>query len=207
MTRPSARVALGAAVGILVLAALGLGAWLWAGARDRRAVAAYAEPLARLAAPRSQALGPEARAAIARDLEAALAQHPSASIAAQAAFELGNLRHAARDFAGARSAWEVAAAQAASPTLRTLARAGVGDAWEAEGNPGKAAQAYQAALAPLRPADFHYEALLLALGRVQEQSGQQAAAVETYRRLLREQPHSPRADDVRGRLAAMGVTP
>ncbi|MGH7325517.1 MAG: tetratricopeptide repeat protein, partial [Candidatus Rokuibacteriota bacterium] len=155
----------------------------------------------------ASASSPEARAAVARDLEAALAQHPSASNAAQAALELGNLRYEERDYVRARSAWEVAVARAASPTVRTLARAGVGDTWEAEGHPGKAAEAYQAALALLRPADFYYEELLLALGRAQELSGNRDAAVETYRRLVRERPRSPRTDDVRARLAALGAAP
>jgi hypothetical protein len=47
----------------------------------------------------------------------------------------------------------------------------------------------------------------MAQARVQEQSGDKTAAVETYRRLLREVPQSLRADDVRNRLGILGATP
>ena len=47
----------------------------------------------------------------------------------------------------------------------------------------------------------------MALARVQEISGDNTAAVETYRRLLREAPQGLRGDDARGRLAALGATP
>jgi len=207
MTWRSPRGLLAAGVGVLVLAGLGFGAWLWAEARERRAVGAYVEPLARLAAARSTAPSPEASAAIARELEGALAQYPSASVAPEAAYELGNLRYAARDWARARSAWEVVSAHAQSPTLRTLARAGIGYAWEAEGNLPKAREAYGRALAGLRPGDFYFEELLMAQARVQEQSGETAAAVETYRRVLRDVPNSLRADDVRSRLGSLGAAP
>lgn len=207
MTWPSPRSLVVAGVAVLLVAGLGVGAWLWAEARERRAVSVYVEPLARLAAARSTTLSPEVRAAISRDLESALAQYPSASVAPDAAYELGNLRYADRDWARARSAWEVVSAHAQSPTLRTLARAGIGYAWEAEGNLPKAREAYGRAQGGLRPGDFYFEELLMAQARVQEQSGEKAAAVETYRRLLRDVPQSLRADDIRSRLGGLGATP
>jgi tetratricopeptide (TPR) repeat protein len=165
------------------------------------------EVLARLAEARPGSLTAEARAAVARDLEAVLARYPSAALAGQAAWELGNLRYAERDWERARRAWEITLARSPSSTLRTLARAGIGYAWEAEGNLAKAREAYQAALAGLKPGDFDYEELLMALARVQEQDGDKAAAVETYRRLVRELPQGLRVDDARGRLASLGATP
>ncbi|MGH7393193.1 MAG: tetratricopeptide repeat protein, partial [Candidatus Rokuibacteriota bacterium] len=92
-------------------------------------------------------------------------------------------------------------------TVRTLARAGIGYAWEGEQNWAKAAEAFQAALADLKPGDFHYEELLIDLARVQEVGGQKPAAIDTYRRLLKEVPGSLRADDVRTRLASLGAAP
>jgi predicted TPR repeat methyltransferase len=47
----------------------------------------------------------------------------------------------------------------------------------------------------------------MALARAQEQSGDKTAAVETYRRLLRERPGSLRADEARSRLASLGASP
>jgi tetratricopeptide (TPR) repeat protein len=191
----------------LALIALVLGGWWWADATERRAAAAYAAPLSRLAEARAGALSPDARTAIANDLEATMARYPSATLAAQAAWELGNVRYAERAWERARGAWAITLARSPSPTLRTLARAGIGYAWEAEGNLPKALEAYQAALAGLRPGDFDYEELLMALGRVQEATGDRAQAVETYRRLLRELPQGLRVDDARGRLASLGATP
>jgi tetratricopeptide (TPR) repeat protein len=207
MTPRVPRWLLAGGVGVLLLAVLGLGAWLWAEARERRAVGLYLEPLARLAMTRGGELSAEARAAIARELESALGQYPSASMAPEAAYELGNLRYAERDWAGARGAWEIVSAQAQSPTLKTLARAGIGYAWEAEGNLAKAREAYSQALAGVRPGEFYFEELLMALARAQEQSGDKTAAVETYRRLLRERPGSLRADEARSRLASLGASP
>jgi tetratricopeptide (TPR) repeat protein len=193
--------------GVLVLAALGLGGWWWADATERRAAAAYAEPLGRLAEARAGSLSPETRVAIANDLEAAMARYPSATLAAQAAWELGNVRYAERAWERARRAWAITLARSPSPTLRTLARAGIGYTWEAEANLPKATEAYQAALAGLRPGDFDYEEVLMALARVQESAGDRAQAVETYRRLLREVPQGLRVDDARSRLASLGAAP
>jgi tetratricopeptide (TPR) repeat protein len=206
MTWRSPRTLLFGALGVLVLGGLAAGVWLWAEARDRRAVAVYAEPLSRLATART-ALTPEARATLAQELEAALAQYPSASLAPEAAYELGNLRFAERDWARARGAWEVVRAHAQSPTLRTLAAAGIGYAWEGEGKLKEARDAYGRALGAIKPGAFYFEELLMAQARVQELSGDKAGAVETYRRLLRDVPTSLRADDVRSRLASLGATP
>jgi tetratricopeptide (TPR) repeat protein len=209
MTWPSwlsGRLLAAVGVGVALLAAAAVGGWLWSEAREGRAAAAYADPLARLSAARGSSLTPETRAGIARDLEAALAQHPSARPAAEAALELGNLRFAERDWARARSAWEVAVSRGTG-TLRVLAQAGIGYAWEAERNLPKALEAYQAALGTLQPTDFHYAELLLAVARIHELAGDKPAAVETYRRLLKDVPGSPRAEDVRVRLASLGVAP
>ena len=114
---------------------------------------------------------------------------------------------AAGAYAGARGAWEIALARAAdAPTLRTLARASIGYAWEAERKYGSAAEAYRAALAGLQPKDFLYEQLLVSLGRVQEVTGQMAEAVATYRRVLAEVPQARQADQVRARLLALGAS-
>jgi tetratricopeptide (TPR) repeat protein len=207
MTRPSPRALLIAGLVVLMLGGLGVGAWLWSEARERRATAAYVEPLARLTTARNSTLSPEARAGLARELEAALAQYPSASVAPEAAYELGNLRFADRDWARARSAWAVATAHAQSPTLRTLAGTGIGYAWEGEGKLAEAREAYGRVLAGMRPGAFYFEEVLMAQARVQEQSGDKAGAVETYRRLLRDVPKSLRADDVRSRLASLGASP
>jgi len=205
-SRPSWRVVAVAGGAFAVVAAIAIGLWLWSDAEQRRATTAHARALARAAQARTQD-GAEARAAAARDLEAALATFPTSPLAAQTALEIGNARYAERDWARARGAWEIAAARARSTTTRTLARAGIGYTWEAERNWPKATEAFQAGLADLKPGDFNYEELLIDLARVQELGGQKPAAIETYRRLLKEVPASLRADDVRTRLASLGVAP
>ncbi len=207
MTWLSPRTLIALGIAILLVAGLGVGAWFWDESRERHAVAAYVGPLARLADARSTPLSPETRAAISRELESALAQYPSASLAPDAAYALGNHRYAERDWARARSAWEVVSTHAQSPTLRILARTGIGYSWEAEGDLTKARAAYEQARAQLRPGDFYFEELLMAQARVQERSGEKTAAIESYRRLLREAPQSLRADDARNRLGILGATP
>lgn len=207
MTWPSWRLALGAGVAVLLVAGAAGGVWWWSSAQQRQATDAYADALARLGSSRAPQASADARAAAVGELEAVLARHPSAALAPQAAYELGNFRYTAREYAGARAAYEVAIARGVPRTLRTLARAGIGYAWEAERNWPKALEAFQAGLAELRAGEFLYEELLVDVARVQELSGTQAAAIETYRRLLREVPSSLRADDVRSRLASLGARP
>jgi tetratricopeptide (TPR) repeat protein len=181
---------------------------MWRSVQGRQAEAAYADALVRLqTGPAGQQPSPDTRAAAVRELEATLAQYPSAPQAALAAYELANIRFTNRDYASARGAYEVAAARAAAPTLRTLARAGAGYTWEAEKNFPKAADAFRAAASDLHPGDFLFEQLVLDLARVQESGGQKAEAIATYRRFLKEVPKSRRADDVRLRLASLGTTP
>lgn len=192
------------AVGVLVLAVVAAGLWLWMAAQQRQGAAAYAEVLARLQGPTST---PEARGAALGELEAVLQRYPSHAMAAQGAYELGNARFAARQFGQARAAYEVAAAKAgADTTLRPLAQAGIGYTWEAERDYGRAAESFQRTLAPLGPKQFLYEELLVDLARVQELAGRREDAVKTYRKVL-EDPKSRRSDDVRARLATLGVAP
>ena len=196
-----------AALVVVAAAVIAGGIWFWLSAEERRASAAYASAMVRLGTARARNAPPEARATAARELETALSSYPSATMAAQAAFELGSLRFADRQYAQARSVWEVAVARAGSPTLRALARAGIGGTWEAERNFANAIQAYQAALGDLKPKAFLYEDTLIDLGRAQELAGKKDDAVATYRRLLKDVPQTRRGEDVRARLASLGATP
>ena len=71
----------------------------------------------------------------------------------------------------------------------------------------EATQAFEAALSDLRPTSFYYEELLSDLARVQERAGKKDAAITTYRRFLKDLPKSPRAPEIRTRLASLGATP
>ncbi|HBH03804.1 MAG: hypothetical protein A2W08_05335 [Candidatus Rokubacteria bacterium RBG_16_73_20] len=207
MTRPSPRALLVGAGAVLALGLLAMGGWFWRDAAQRQAQAAYAAAMTGAQPGRGAQATPEARAAAIQGLEAVLGRYPSAPGAAEAAYELGNLRYAAGAWAGARGAWEIALVKAtASPTLRRLAQASIGYAWEAERKYGSAAEAYRAALAALGPQDFLYEQLLLNLARVQEVVGQKAEAVQTYRRVLAEVSQTRRGPEIRARLLALGAS-
>lgn len=199
MIRPSRRTIVVIAAGLGV-ALLGAGGWVWYDAQRRSGLGAYAEAMTRAtSAPAS----PAARQAAMQALEATLARYPSAPAAPEAAFQLATLRFDERQYGASRAAYELALARSGSATLRALARAGIGYAWEAERNFTKAAEAYQAALGALGPRDFLYAALLIDLGRAQELAGRKAEAVETYRRVLRDASQSPWAEEVRERLAIL----
>lgn len=191
-----------AALGILV----GVG-WLWTTTQQQRGSSAYAATLLQARQSETPDAGPQARAAAMSDLERVLAEYPSNAMAPQAAYALGNLRFAAGQYDGARAAWQVAVARAASGTIATLARAGIGYAWEAERKFPEATQAYETALGSLEPADFYYEELLVDLARAQELTGKKDAAIATYRRLLKDVPKSVRSEEIRNRLASLGAAP
>ena len=204
---PTPRTLLVAALAVVVIAAIAFGLWYWQSAEAQRAASTYAAALAQLSAARNRAAPAEARGAAIKALEGALQQYPSAPMAPHAAFELGGLRYLDREYAKARSAYEIAVARAEAPTLRTLARLGVAATWEAERDYAKAIASYEAALATLTPKDFQYEEALIDLGRVQELAGRKDDAIQTYRRLLKEVPNTRRAEDARVRLASLGAAP
>jgi tetratricopeptide (TPR) repeat protein len=187
-----------------VLIAAAAAGWLWSATQQRRADAAYAEAMLRVAAASAPDATSEAKSAAARALEDLVARYPSGTQGAKAALDLANLRYDNRDYAAARAAYEIAARRGSSPTITTFARSGIGHAWETERDFAKAADAYQALARDLRPRDFLYENTLLDLARAQEEAGQRSDAAATYQRLLKDVPGSRHADDVRRRLAGLG---
>ena len=192
---------------VLVIGALIGGVSYWLNVQHERAMAAYAQALVRAQAGRSAQATPQARAAAAREIETVLQRYPSASMAPQAAYELGGLRYADHQYAAARSAYEIAAVRSSGATLKVLSRLGIAYAWEAERNYPKAVESFQAVLAETRPADFIYEDLLLDLGTAQELAGRRDEAIQTYRKILKDVTRSRRLEDVRSRLASLGATP
>jgi TolA-binding protein len=207
VTLPPWRTLAIAAGAVVALALLGTGAWLWSAARTQRGTEAYAETLMRNRASEAPQATPEVRETAIRELEQVLAEYPTNAMAAQAAYLLGNLRFASGQYDRARAAYQVTIARAGGGTMATLARAGLGYAWEAERKLPEATQAFETALADLKPAAFYYEELLADLARVQELSGKKDAAIATYRRILKDLPRSPRAAEVRNRLASLGAAP
>lgn len=133
-----------------------------------------------------------------------LKDHPRSGSAAHAWYFLGNVEYRR----GAHDAAIPAFAEAARRdpgSIGVLSRLGAGYAWEAKKEPARALEAYQEALKGRGPKEFLYAELLLGVARAQEQLTQTTAAIETYRRLLKDVPDSPRAEEVRARLAILGA--
>lgn len=196
------------AVAVLVaVGALALGGWAWWQSQQAQGALALAAATDLAQAAQAPGASPAARAAAIQALEAVISQHPRYAGVPQAAYRLGNLRYAADEYAAARGAYQVALAQGATGTIRTLAAVGIGYTWEAEKDLAKAQTAYEAALTGLAPTDFLYEGILLDLARVQEFGGRREAAIETYQRLLKDVPDSRRGDDVRTRIASLQSSP
>ena len=202
---PAPRTLVAAGLGVLLVAAIAVGGWYWYDTEQRRVGAAYADVMTRAYAAQAPQAGADARGRVAQELEELIARYPSGPSAAEAAYELGNLRYAAQQYPAARGAYELAVARGGSPTVRTLARVSIGYTWEAERNFPKAVEAYQLVAKDLGPKDFLYEQTLLDLARAQELAGRQPDAVATYQRLLKELPTARRLDEVRGRLVALGA--
>lgn len=200
---PSWRILVGIGAAVVVLGGAVLGGWLWFSARQHRALESFAEAMVKVQRSQAPNAPPETKVSAIRELEAVLNEQPSAPIAAQVTYELGNLKYRDQQYPASRSAYELAAA-AKRPTLSRLAQVNIGYTWEAQKDYGKAIEAFEKAVAPLKPGDFLYDELLVDLARVQELAGQKDAAIKTYRRIL-ENPKSRRSDDIRARLAALGV--
>ena len=204
-TLPSTRTLVIAVLVVVAVALAGLGGWAWHAASQRRVAAAYAETMARVQAADTPEAPAEAKVAAARDLAQLLAQYPSARPVPQAAFELGNLRFATKDYAGARAAYELALQRGAGGMIRALARSGVARTFEAERDFAKAAEAYGALVKELDARSFVYEDALIDYARALELAGRKDEAVAAYQKLLKDVPNARRADDIRTRLAALGT--
>ena len=203
-TLPPPRVLVITGVVTVVVLAAAAGGWYWYDAQQRRVAGVYAGVMTRVYAAQSPEASADARARAQQDLEQLLTQHPSASPVGEAAYELGNLRYAARQWAPARSAYEIALARGRSATVRTLARTSIGYTWEAEQNWGKAIDAYGALARDLSPKDFVFDDVQFALARAQELGGKPADAVATYQRLLKEEPNGLRAEEAKQQLMRLG---
>ena len=202
---PSTRTLLIAGLVVIVVALAAFGGWAWYGASQRRVTAAHAEVMARAQAAEAPDAPAELKAAAIRDLEALLVRYPSARTAPQAAYELGNLRFATRQYPGARNAYELALQRGATGTVRVLSQAGVARTWEAERDFAKAADAYGALVKDLDARHFLYEDALVDHARTLELAGKKTEAIAAYQKVLKDVPNARRADDIRTRLAALGT--
>lgn len=188
---------------LVVLAILAAGGWFWLRTQDSQGLRALAEAAELLQQADAPAATPEARRKAIGALEDILARHGRSSAAPQAAYQLGNLRYAAGDYAAARGAYEVALAKGAAGAIRTLSALGIGYTFEAQKNYAAAVTAYETVIRSLAPKSFLYEDAFLDLARAQGLAGKPADALATYQRLLKEAPDTRRAADIRARIAEL----
>jgi len=191
-------------LGGLILALLvGAGVWTVLERRDAAARLAFADA----ASTYRQAIAEpgEAQVAAAADvLTRFLKDHSRSALAGQAWYFLGNLEYQRRAYDQALKAFEEAARRDGG-SLGALSRLGAGYAWEAKGDPARALETYRQALTGRGPNDFLYAELLLSAARAHELLNQRPAAIDAYRRFLKDVPNSPRAGEVRSRLASLGA--
>ncbi len=197
------RLGLKIGAGALAVALLGLGAWLWQSRQESRGQLALAEAGQLVLQVETAQGSPEARERAINALQGVIERYPRLGLVPQAAYQLGNLRYAGGQYGAARGAYEVAIGKGATGSMRTLAALGIGYTWEAEKNYANAATAYESALKGLEPKSVLAEEGLLALARVQELGGKPAAALDTYRRVLKDMPESSRGEELRIRIASL----
>jgi len=196
-----------AAAGVAAVVVLIVIVWAWFGWQQSRGLTALAAASQLAQQVDKPDTPPGTRERAIQALEVVIADYPRMAAMPQAAYQLGNLKYSAGQYAAARAAYELALAKGASGALRTMAGMGIGYAWEAEKNYSAAAQAHAAAVKGLRPTDFLYEEAMMAQARDQALAGNPAAGVEIYERLLRELPRSAHADDLRNRVASLKSRP
>jgi tetratricopeptide (TPR) repeat protein len=202
---PAARWTILGLLGVVIVLAVFGAVWTFLQQREasaRRASAAAVATYRTAIAPGADAKQLEEAA---RSLKQLVTDYPRASGAASAWYYLGNIEYQRGNHDVAVSAFEEAARRDHA-SIGVLSRLGAGYAWEAKQDPSRALSAYQEGLKGRTPKDFQSVELLLGIARAQEQLKQPAAAVETYRRILKEAPEAPRAEEARARLALLGAT-
>jgi tetratricopeptide (TPR) repeat protein len=199
---PSIRWTLLSVVAVLLLVVVGSGIWSWQGRQESKAQQALGSvlPTVQQGVESGQAAELDAAAKALQDL---LAAHSGTRAAQQAWYLLGQVEFRRRQWDAATTAFGEGARRDGG-SIAVLSRMGQGYALEAKGEPARAVDAYQQALAGRGPKDFLYGDLLLAKGRAQELSKNPSAAIATYQQYLKDLPSTDRALDVRIRLALLG---
>lgn len=195
-------IVLGVAALVLLLA---LGGGVWSFLERREAAAVRALGSATLSYREALSSRQEAQlTAAATGLNQFLKDYPRSRHAAETWFLLGNVEYERRRFEAAAQAYESAIARDRG-SVAALSRLGLGYAWEAKGDFGRALGTYSEALTGRGPKDFLYAEVLLGKARAEEQLSKRTEAVETYRKFLADVPESSQAETVRTRLAMLGA--
>jgi tetratricopeptide (TPR) repeat protein len=201
----AARWSLWGAAAFLALVILASAGWTWLQQREARAQQALtpiAETATQLLAGGTQQADLEA---VSERLKGFLSDHPRARVSAEGWYLLGNVQFRLKNLDAALVAYGEAVRHG-SPSIAALAGLDLGYAREAKGDLKGALDAFNQTLAGRTPRDFLYGELLVAKGRILEQTGDKAGAIETYRRFLKDLPSSGRLDEIRARLGFLGAS-
>ena len=191
-------------VGAVIVVGIGSAGWsAWKSRYESQGSMAFVQARTLVAQAQTSGAPAGTRERAEKALQAVIADYPSLSSVAQAAYLLGSLRFAAAQYPQARSSFELARAKAGSSSLAALAGLDIGYCWEEEKRYDAAEKAYLSAIRGAKPKDFLYEEAMVDAARAQELGGKRAEAVETYQRLLKDLPDSRRAEEIRSRLASL----
>jgi tetratricopeptide (TPR) repeat protein len=127
---------------------------------------------------------------------------PGRSLGRLARFYLGETYLAENDLPRARDALVEFLAEEHDPLFMNMARADLAVVYEQMGDYAKAANAYAQAASVPGPEQVRAE---LGVARMLAKQGDQAAAIESYRRFLDEHPFAPQRQDVIESLAMLGA--
>jgi tetratricopeptide (TPR) repeat protein len=193
-----------AIVSVLLLTLVGAGIWSWLGRREDAAHRDLGAVLvtAQGAIGSGEAAELEAAATALRQF---IASHSGTRAGHQASYVLGQVEFQRRLWDAAVTAFGEASRRDRG-SIGGLSRLGQGYALEAKGDAAEALKVYQQALNGLGAKDFLYGDLLLAKARAQELTKDSAGAVATYRQYLKDLPTADGVEDIRIRLALLGVT-
>jgi tetratricopeptide (TPR) repeat protein len=190
-----------AAAALVLAIIVGSGVWFYLDRQREAGYTAYGRTIPIVQAAVGKSAGGEQRQAV-QALEEFLRAWPRHPAAGPAWYELASL-HAQG------GAWDQAihaygeAARRARGSLQALSQLGLGYAYEAKQDYGRALSTFQEALKGKEPKAFLYGELLLSQARAQEALDRKAEALESYRRFLKDLPTAPQAPDIKGRIASL----
>ena len=187
------------AIAGVVVAALGLGVWLWMQSRAARERNASIDLLGA-----AQTIQSGNIALAQSDLEKLVARYEGTNAAAQAAFELANIYYGQGQFDRGIAVLEQLARSSDDALVKAMAENGVAAGYEGAGKFADAAGHYRTA-ADLTRLEDERDIYLASAARAYQAAGNAAEAVAIWRRLA--ESDGPQAAEARVRLGELTAEP
>ena len=206
----------GILVGLLVVAAAGIGYYAWRGHVQSGAHALLAEALATQEAPittlgstgAAGSYGNERarlQAAVAK-FKAAADAYPSTDAGLFARYQEAVGQVALGNFAGATSAYQDVIQRAGDSIYGQMARLGLAETQARAGQFDQAINTYKE-MAQRKDGPLPIDGILMQLGRTYRDAGKRADAQQTFNRLVQEFPESPFSTDAKRELDSLNKAP